>query len=272
MKRKLRMIGLSALSMLLCAVMLFNLVACTVPTKDVQTGTGEGTDGTLGTVIQTDASTLIDPSQTESTPESRVEEDLDIPPVVEVVDENPVEVKPVQKQPLVGVTAQKPQNVSAATLIGYGVTVKADAEVGLSSYASNALSVVYDTNADDNGVTDTVTVNDVISLERGYYTLGGEDELALGTVYAEFYEVEIDYTADGRVAGLYYYDRYYTYHYDQAGRITEIFRDGSLCRSFTYNARGNLVKETGVGFENTYSFSTFFKKYQGVSPTEYRKQ
>lgn len=39
--------------------------------------------------------------------------------------------------------------------------------------------------------------------------------------------------------------------------------------AYSYMTVGEIA--ASLGFENTYSFSTFFKKYQGISPMEYRK-
>lgn len=255
MKKTYRAIGLSVLAMLLAAVMLFQLVSCAIPSEDAWGSSAEESSGTHGdptaeSAPQTESPTGTQPAETGSD-ESIPEESTGEEPPLEEVEPVDVQVKPAQRQPLIGVEAQKPALIPAEALTGYGVTVKADRDEGLASYASGHLSVVYDTNADKQGVTDTVTVNDVISLERGYYTQTGEDGLALGAIYAEFYEVEVDYDAVGRIAALYYYDRYYTYHYDLAARLSEIRCNGAPYQSFVYNANGNLVSETHVRPEGT---------------------
>ena len=270
MKKKIRAIGISLLAMLLVAAMLGNLVACTSsdaggeeslaeestrtenPTNPSATGTqGGSASGTEPSDTQTDP--------TGSETESDVETELEVPPVVEVVDDVSVQVLPAQKQPLIGVDGEKPKPVDADQLTSFGVTLHTSADEGISSYAATLIAVAYDTNADEFGVTDTVTVNDVISMERGYYVPDGEQGLSLGTVFAEFYEAQIDYTADGRIAGLYYYDRCYTYHYDLAARLSEIRRDGAPYKTFVYNANGNLVSEKSVteknSFEKTYAYT-----------------
>jgi len=276
MKRNIRVILRSLLALSLAAVMLLQLIACSIPadggdesTGGTQASTQAGTQASTqastqaGTQAPTQAGTQepleTEPGEIGSEEESRVEENLDVPPVVEVVDRVSVQVRLSQKQPLVGVETPKDRLINADRLTGFGVAVHSNADDGLSAYVATLLSVSYDTAAAENGVTDTVTVNDVISLERGYYTSGGEDGFSLSTVYAEFYEVEVDYTEDGRIAGLYYYDRAYTYHYDLAARLVEIRRDGAPYKTFSYNAGGNLVSEKSVtaknAFEKTYAYT-----------------
>lgn len=150
-------------------------------------------------------------------------------------------VRLIAKQPVVGVEPSAPAEVAVAQISGYNASVEKNDNFGLTSYKAGALDVSFETNADEYGVTDTVTVDDTISVEQMYYVV--DDELALGEIYADYYEVEIDYTNGGRVEGIYYYDTYYIYKYDDIGRLIEVYKDGKLYKSFAYNGNGNIIEE-----------------------------
>ncbi len=177
-------------------------------------------------------------------------------PVEDVVS---VVVNLAQKQPLLGETVEVGRVISAEKLNSYNATVVTNSEDGLTSYESDEVEVVYDTNADDSGVYDTVTVNDSILLEQGYHTEDEGNTLTLGEIYADYYEVEVDYNTEGQVVGLYYYDRYYIYHYNNKGNLESIYRDGVEYKTFTYNARGNIIFEGSVTegneFYNNYKYT-----------------
>ena len=226
--KKTKRLFTSILSIVLVLVMLFQLVACSTPKPDPD---DNGDDTTPPTVI------------------SPVDDFIEFP-VDEIIS---VVVNLAQKQPLVGQTADSNRVISAEKLGSYNTNLTATSQDGLTSYTSDRLAVVYDTNADEYGVYDTVTVNDTILLEQGYYTSTDSDNLTLSEVYADYYEVEIDYNTNGQVEGLYYYDRYYIYHYDTNGNLTDIYRDGEKYKSFTYNANGNIVTEESVTEENSFT-------------------
>ncbi len=242
MKKILKSLGVSATALLLVVAMLCNLVACSTPKPD-------------SSKSETTSNTILNPPTEDTEPT--------IPGVVPTPEIPKIEVLPVyinlaQKQPLVGSNIEDKRTILADQLSGYKTEVSANVDDGLASYISDKIAVVYDTNADEYGVIDTVTVNDTILLEQGYYALG-EKDLSLSSIYADYYEVEIDYTQDGKVEGLYYYDRYYIYHYDTDGKLLDIYRDGELYKVFTYNSNGNIVKEVSVteknSFENNYAYT-----------------
>lgn len=144
-------------------------------------------------------------------------------------------------QPIAGQALTPSTEVDAMIVNSYNASVEKSSDFGISSYKTDSLSVAFDSNVDGYSVMDTLTVDDEISVEQAYYIQDGE--LALGEIYADYYEVEIDYTDDGKVSGLYYYDTYYIYKYDGAGRLTEIYKDGELYKKLTYNANGNIITE-----------------------------
>lgn len=230
--KKIKKLLTSALSIVLALVMLFQLVACSNSKPEPETN-GDP-----------DAPTAPPP-----------DDDFIEFPVDEII---AVVVNLAQKQPLVGEKTETNRVISADKLGSYDTALVATSQDGLGSYSSDKIAVVYDTNADEYGVVDTVTVNDTILLEQGYYTLFEED-LSLSSLYAEYYEVEIDYTQDGKVEGLYYYDRYYIYHYTADGNLKDIYMNGSLYKEFTYNANNNIVKEVSItkdnSFEKNYAYS-----------------
>ena len=226
--KKIKRLFTSILSIVLVLVMLFQLVACSTPKPDPD---DNGDDTTPPTVTSP-------------------EDDFIEFPVDEIIS---VVVNLAQKQPLVGETTETNRVIGADKLDSYNTTLVATSQDGLTSYTSDRIAVVYDTNADEYGVYDTVTVNDTILLEQGYYTSTDADNLTLSEVYADYYEVEIDYNADGQVEGLYYYDRYYIYHYDINGNLTDIYRDGEKYKVFTHNANGNIVTEESITEENSFT-------------------
>ncbi len=242
MKTLLKSLGISATALLLIVAMLCNLVACSTPKSDQS-------------ISESTSNTIFNPptDDSESTTPGVVP-----PPEVPNIEVAPVCINLVQKQPLVGLTIEDERTILANRLLGYNTDISANIEEGLASYASDKITVVYDTNADEYGVVDTVTVNDTILLEQGYYALD-EKDLSLSSIYADYYEVEIDYTKDGKVEGLYYYDRYYIYHYDTDGKLLDIYRDGELYKAFTYNSNGNIVKEISAteknSFEKNYAYT-----------------
>ena len=170
-------------------------------------------------------------------------------PINEIIS---VVVNLAQKQPLIGEATETNRVIRADKLNSYNTKLVATSQDGITSYTSDKIAVVYDTNADEYGIYDTVTVNDTILLEQGYYTFD-ETDLSLSSIYADYYEVEIDYNANGQVEGLYYYDRYYIYHYDINGNLTDIYRDGEKYKSFIYNANGNIVSEESVTEKNSFT-------------------
>lgn len=190
------------------------------------------------------------------------EEDFIEFPVDEIVS---VAVNLAQQQPLVGETTMAKRVIGADQLKGYNTTIASTSQDGLTSYSADDISVTYDTNADDFGVYDTVTVNDTILVEEGYFTDDDEENLNLNEIYTDYYEVEVDYNSNGQVEGLYYYDRYYTYHYDANSNLTEIYLDGEKYKSFTYNGNGNIIKEeiqtAESSFTNEYSYGEDGKLY-----------
>lgn len=230
--KKVKRFFTSMLSLALACVMLFQVVACSTSKSD------NSSSGTTN-------------PPTDSSPDDEYIEY----PVDEIIS---VVVNLAQKQPLVGETTQRKRVISAEKLDGFNAALTATSQDGLTSYSSDGVDVVYDTNADEYGVYDTVTVDDTILLEQEYY---GEtdDEMALGEIYADYYEVEIDYSTDGKVVGLYYYDRYYIYEYDTNGNLTDIYRDGAQYKTFTYNANGDIATEESVdkdgSFVKTYAYA-----------------
>ena len=172
--------------------------------------------------------------------------DPDFKPVEIPVSEE-AKIKLTANQPVVGQTVSAPTEVSVVSVNGYNASVEKSSDFGISSYKANSLEVTYDSNSDEFGVIDTVTVDDVISVEQSYYVVN--DELALGEIYADYYEVEVDYTDDGKVEGVYYYDTYYIYKYDDEGRLYEVYKDGELYKSLTYNGNGNIISELTVAEE-----------------------
>ena len=151
-------------------------------------------------------------------------------------------IRLTSRQPVVGKETPSCLEVNAEMISGYNATVEKSGDFGLSSYKTDSLNVSFESNADEYGVTDSITVDDTISLEQAYY-VQSNGELALGEIYADYYEVEIDYTDDGKVDGLYYYDSYYIYKYDVQNRLVEIFKNGELYKKFEYNVNGNIVSE-----------------------------
>lgn len=166
--------------------------------------------------------------------------DTDSKPV-EIPVSGEVKIKLTANQPVVGQEASAPTEVSVVSVNGYNASVEKSSDFGISSYKTNSLDVEYDSNSDEFGVIDTVTVNDVISVEQSYYVVN--DELALGEIYADYYEVEVDYTDDGKVEGVYYYDTYYIYKHDDEDRLYEVYKNGELYKSLDYNGNGNIIME-----------------------------
>ena len=266
MKKSIRLFAKSALTILLTAAILFNLVACAIPdaiptnsTSSIflttpsasesifETTSASSTVASSATHASSSLSTSASSSSATSATETSASEsssEIVTPPEFPQMQIAPVSLNLVQKQPLVDKNAESERTILAERLEGYQTGLISDNLDGLSRYTAGGFTVAYDTNADKYGVIDTITVDDTILLEQSYYEL--ENGLFLDSVYADFYEVEIDYTADGKVEGLYYYDRYYIYHYDADGRLTDIYRDGSLYKSFKYNANGKIVKEISV--------------------------
>lgn len=232
----------SVLSMVLIIALMLQLVSCFIPKPDPDDGEGD------------DDEVVVTPPETGK--------DDEFPNLDEIIT---VFINLAQTQPLVGQASTSQRTIKASELASFKTEVKANAQEGLTSYSSKKLDVVYDTNADEYGVYDTVTVNDKILLEQYYYTTSEEDELTLDGVYADYYEVEVDYNTDGRVEGLYYYDRYYIYHYDTDGNLTEIYLNGEKYKAFSYNANGNIVSEESVtennSFINTYAYTENGKLY-----------
>lgn len=166
---------------------------------------------------------------------------------VEIPVSEEVKIKLTANQPVVGQEVSAPTEVSVVSVNGYNASVEKSSDFGINSYKTNSLDVTYDSNSDEFGVIDTVTVDDVISVEQSYYVVN--DELSLGEIYADYYEVEVDYTDDGKVEGVYYYDTYYIYKYDDEGRLYEVYKDGELYKSFAYNGMGSIITEQTVGEE-----------------------
>lgn len=165
-------------------------------------------------------------------------QDSTTPPVSDVA-----KIRLTANQPIVGQALSSSVEINAADVKGYNASVEKSNDFGVYSYKTDLLDVSFESNADEHGVTDSVTVDDEISIEQAYY-VQGNGELALGEIYADYYEVEIDYTDDNNVAGLYYYDSYYIYKYNDNGRLIEIYKDGDLYKKLTYNASGNIIAET----------------------------
>ena len=162
-------------------------------------------------------------------------------PVEVPVSEEIPKVTLTASQPVVGEALSAPTEVDVTLIVGYNASVEKSSDFGISSYNTDDLNVVFETNTDEYGVFDTVTVDDTISVKQSYYVLDGE--LALSEIYADYYEVEIDYTEDGKVEGVYYYDTYFIYEYNDAGQLVQIDKDGELYKSFTYNGNGNIIGE-----------------------------
>lgn len=232
MKKRFKALGTSFMAMLLVVTMLFNLIACSTPNNN------NGNNGD-------------NPPSDSGNPNEDITGDW-LEGIADVV------INLAQKQPLVGESISDNRTITADQLVGYNATLSSNKQDGLTTYTSDKLNVIFDTNADEYGVVDTVTVNNTILLEQGYYNIIGED-LSLSSVYADYYEVEIDYTQDGKVEGLYYYDRYYIFHYDTEGNLVDIYRDGNPYKVFTYNANGNIVKEVSAteknSFEKSYAYT-----------------
>lgn len=142
----------------------------------------------------------------------------------------------------------------------FGVTYKADDNEGLKAYSvSGGVNVTYDTSVDIYSVVDAITVDDEIALEQIYYQ-SGDEELSLDEIYADYYEVEIDYTESGKVQAIYYLDSYYWYNYDSADRLISVYKDAELYKSVEYNAIGKIATETncinGSSTNTAYSYTT----------------
>ncbi|MBR3640262.1 MAG: hypothetical protein IKN50_06620, partial [Clostridia bacterium] len=140
------------------------------------------------------------------------------------------------------------------------VAYKADDNEGLKSYSvPGGIEVTFDTSVDSYSVTDAITVDDEISLEQFYYQ-SGEEELTLDEIYADYYEVEIDYTESGKVGAIYYLGTYYVFNYDSSDRLVSVYKDAELLKSVEYNAAGKIVSETnvinGVSETKNYSYKT----------------
>ena len=219
----------ATISIVLALIMLLQVVAC--DNVNANNGNNEGTAT----------------PPTNSSPGDDFEEFPSIDEVVSVV------VNLAQKQPLIGETENVNKVIDADKLSGYNTTFAVTAQDGLNSYNADNIEVVYDTNSDESGVYDTVTVNDSIAIEQGYKMDETEEDLSLSDIYADYYQVEIDYNEKGQVSGLYYYDRYYIYHYDKDGKVIDIYRDGEKYKDFAYNANGNIVSEKSVTEENSFS-------------------
>ena len=218
MKKTMNRIVRSATALLLSMVMLCNLVACAwpqpyepTPSIDIEwTTVGLAEDQTEGEAVTagTTAGTTVFFPVTETTTEavtsattvSSAEETTPPAPTVTEpeLEVTPAVIHPAQKQPLVGVSADTGRTtVPAELLVGYNTAVTANRNDGLASYAVSQIAVVYDTNADEYGVVDTVTVNDTICLEQGYHALG-EEELTLSSVYADYYVTNFNPCNTGR--------------------------------------------------------------------------
>ena len=226
MNKVLKRVGVASVAILLVLATLIHLVACSKPKQ-------------------------------EADPPAPTEQEKPITEVAAGISLADIVVRLAQKQPLVGKASAASGVIVADQLESYGAAYSANKQDGLISYNSGAFSVVYDTNADEYGVVDTVTVNDTISFERQYYDNSGE--LSLFSVYADYYEAEVDYDTSGRVSALYYYGRYYVYHYNENGTLKDVYRDGALHKSFAYNANGNLVEERCVDeaapYTRTYAYT-----------------
>ena len=258
----------------LCAVLLFNLTACNGnKNKDCSHTYGEW-------IVDTAATCVSYGSRHHACTQCGHREDEDIQPLgddghsfVNGVCEycnmpqeevgggvpltDTAKIRLTAPQPIVGVATTIAAEIDAADVCSYNVEVEANNDVGISAYKSGELSVSFESNVDGYGVMDTITVDDEISVEQSYYVQN--DGLALGEIYADYYEVEIDYTENGMMAGLYYYDTYYIYKYDSNGRISEIYKNGELYKQFAYNANGNIITETTNGlfdnFSKTYDYT-----------------
>lgn len=234
MRKEFKRFGSSLISVLLIAVMLFNMVAC----RGKENSSDE---------ISSNSSVDIDSSLDDVAEPSEIES---------------VTVKLAQKQPLVGEeTSTRGRVITSSKLKAYKATVKVDDKEGIESYATESVDVAFETNADEYGITDTIAVGDTIVLEKGYRSVSEsmEEDVSLSDIYADYYEIEIDYTDDGQVQGLYYYDRYYIYHYNEDGSLADVYRNGDLYKKFDYNSNGDVreeVYEDGESsFEKAYSYT-----------------
>lgn len=166
-------------------------------------------------------------------------------------------VRLAANQPIVGQALASAALIEADKIEGYNATIEKGNDFGISSYKTDSLSVEFATNADSFNVTDTVTVDDKIAVEQSYYVQDNGD-LALGELYTDYYEVEIDYTDDGKVSGIYYYDTYYIYRYDANGRLTEVYKDGDLYKKLGYDSRGRIIFEQtkcAIDYSKNYSYT-----------------
>ena len=132
----------------------------------------------------------------------------------------------------------------------FNVSVTTDKQLGMTGYETAEATVRLETGVDATAITDTIAVNDKIELERIYY----EGDMLLDSVYAEFFEIEIDYDLQNRPSVVYYYSDIYDYIYNEQGLLESVYFNEELLREYEYNAQGRLVSENVNGNRKTYSY------------------
>lgn len=226
------------ISLLLIVVLLVNFVACS---------------GALNEVKNTDEPELefSSPAEENATPTPGNADYPTIPVALLTFSGNPA---------IKGGTASTFQ-LSVDQVEGFNVQFSADENVGLKSYnVSNGIEVKFDTYVDQYMVSDAISVDDEIAVEQIYYQTESGEQLSLDEIYAEYYSVEIDYSEKGKVDGIYYMDSYYIYEYDDSDRLTAIYRNGTLWKTFAYNAQNKIIEETEIvagenAFVRSYSYT-----------------
>ena len=170
----------------------------------------------------------------------------------------PVALLSFTPNPAIKGAATTSNSLPVNQISGFGVTFSADQNVGLKSYSiSGGIDVVFDTTVDQYMISDAISVDDEIAIEQIYYQVEEGEQINLSEIYADYYSVEIDYTDTGKVSSLYYIDCYYTFEYDANDRLTTIYRDAELWKSFVYNAQSKIVCETTYMSEE----SNFIRNY-----------
>lgn len=232
------------ISLLLIVVLLANFVACS---------------GALNEVKTTDEPELEFSSPTEENAAS-TPGNADYPTI-------PVALLTFSGNPAIkGGTASTFQ-LSVDQVEGFNVQFSADENVGLKSYnVSNGIEVKFDTYVDQYMVSDAISIDDEIAVEQIYYQTESGEQLSLDEIYAEYYSVEIDYSEKGKVDGIYYMDSYYIYEYDDSDRLTAVYRNGTLWKTFAYNAQNKIIEESEIvagenAFVHSYSYTVAGKLF-----------
>ena len=186
-------------------------------------------------------------------------------------------LKLASNQPYVGASNLVALPITVDKVKYYNVgdkDISIDNDIGIKSYKTHDLDVEFDTSIDQFGVMDTIFVDGAIELEQNYAVASDENsDLVLSEIYADYYEVEVDYTDNGKVSAIYYYDTYYSFVYNAKNQLATVFKNADEYKTFEYNAEGNIIKETiqlgesKIEYAYSYLSGTLYSK-DGVNVNE----